>query len=111
MTDQKNPLQMLFHWAGQHPDKAFLHQAIDGQWKTHTWGQVADQVARMAAALKALLPAGSKVAISGRNTAHWLMADQAIASTALTSGFPYSTNPTCSVTTNGTERRFARRVA
>lgn len=78
MTDQKNPLQMLFHWAEQHPDKPFLYQAINGQWKPHTWGQVADQVARMAAALKALLPAGSKVAISGRNTAHWFMADQAI---------------------------------
>lgn len=79
MTDQKNPLQMLFHWAQQHPDKPFLYQAINGQWKPHTWGQVADQVGRMAAALKALLPAGSKVAISGRNTAHWFMADQAIA--------------------------------
>jgi len=79
MTDQKNPLQMLFHWAEQHPDKPFLYQAINGQWKPHTWGQVADQVRRMAAALKAVLPAGSKVAISGRNTAHWFMADQAIA--------------------------------
>lgn len=78
MTDQKNPLQMLFHWAKQHPDKPFLYQAINGQWKPHTWGQVADQVARMAGALKALLPAGSKIAISGRNTAHWFMADQAI---------------------------------
>ena len=79
MTDQKNPLQMLFHWAEQHPDKPFLYQAINGQWKPHTWGQVAEQVRRMAAALKAVLPAGSKVAISGRNTAHWFMADQAIA--------------------------------
>jgi len=78
MTDQKNPLQMLFHWAGKHPDKPFLYQAVNGEWKPHTWGQVADQVARMGAALKAILPAGSKVAISGRNTAHWFMADQAI---------------------------------
>jgi long-chain acyl-CoA synthetase len=79
MTDQKNPLQMLFHWATQHPDKPFLYQAINGQWKPHTWSQVADQVGRMAAALKSLLPPGAKVAISGRNTAHWFMADQAIA--------------------------------
>ena len=78
MTDQKNPLQMLFHWAGKNPDKPFMYQAVNGEWKPHTWGQTADQVARMAAALKAILPAGSKVAISGRNTAHWLMADQAI---------------------------------
>jgi long-chain acyl-CoA synthetase len=85
MTDQKNPLQMLFHWAGQHPDKPFLYQAINGEWKPYTWGQVADQVARMAAALKALLPAGSKVAISGRNTAHWFMADQAISMAGMVS--------------------------
>jgi long-chain acyl-CoA synthetase len=85
MTDQKNPLQMLFHWAGQHPDKPFLYQAINGQWRPYTWGQVADQVARMAAALKAVLPAGSKVAISGRNTAHWFMADQAISMAGMVS--------------------------
>jgi long-chain acyl-CoA synthetase len=85
MTDQKNPLQMLFHWAGQYPDKPFLYQAMDGQWKPWTWSQVADQVARMAAALKALLPPGSKVAISGRNTAHWFMADQAVSMAGMVS--------------------------
>ncbi|MGQ0585741.1 MAG: AMP-binding protein [Gammaproteobacteria bacterium] len=79
MSDQKNPLQMLFHWADMHPDKPFMFQARDGQWSSLTWGQVADQVRRMASALRALLPAGSKVALSGRNTAHWIMADQAIA--------------------------------
>jgi long-chain acyl-CoA synthetase len=79
VPDQKNPLQMLFHWAAQQPDKPFLFQATNGQWKHYTWSQVAEQVRRMAAALKALLPAGSKIAISGRNTAHWFMADQAIA--------------------------------
>lgn len=79
MTDQKNPLQMLFHWADTHPDQPYLFQAVNGQWKRYTWGEVAEQVRRMATALRALLPAGSKVAISGRNTAHWFMADQAIA--------------------------------
>jgi long-chain acyl-CoA synthetase len=78
MTDLKNPLQMLFHWADQQPDKPFLFQAVNSEWKPHTWGQVADQVRRLAAALKTLLPPGSKIAISGRNTAHWFIADQAI---------------------------------
>ncbi len=85
MSDQKNPLQMLFHWADQHPDKPFLYQATNGEWKALTWGQVADQVRRMASALRALLPAGSKVAISGRNTAHWIMADQAISMASMVS--------------------------
>ncbi|MGH7185026.1 MAG: AMP-binding protein, partial [Pseudomonadota bacterium] len=85
MSDQKNPLQMLFHWADKHPDKPFMFQASNGQWSSLTWGQIADQVRRMASALKALLPAGSKVAISGRNTAHWIMADQAIAMAGMVS--------------------------
>ena len=79
MTDKKNPLQMLFHWAEKQPNKSYLFQATNGQWHPYTWGQVADQVRRMAAALKATLPPGSAVALSGRNTAHWIMADQAIA--------------------------------
>ncbi|MCI0750038.1 MAG: AMP-binding protein [Nevskiales bacterium] len=78
MSEPKNPLQMLFHWAEKQPDKPYLFQAVNGQWHSYTWGQVAEQVRRMAGALKATLPAGSKVAISGRNTAHWFMADQAI---------------------------------
>jgi long-chain acyl-CoA synthetase len=76
---QKNPLQMLFHWAEQRPQQPFLYQAVNGEWQPYSWSKVADQVRRMASALKALLPPGSKVAISGRNTAHWFMADQAIA--------------------------------
>jgi long-chain acyl-CoA synthetase len=85
MTDQKNPLQMLFHWADKHPGKPFLFQATNGEWKALNWGEVADQVRRMSSALKALLPPGSKVAISGRNTAHWIMADQAIAMAGMVS--------------------------
>src|SRR5690349_2523950 len=85
MTDQKNPLQMLFQWAQQKPDKPFMFQAVDGRWVPYTWAQTADQVARMATALRALLPPGSKVALSGRNTAHWMMADQAIAMAGMVS--------------------------
>jgi long-chain acyl-CoA synthetase len=79
MPDQKNPLEMLFQWADKSPDKAWLYQASNGRWQPLTFGHVADQVRRMASALKAMFPAGSKIAISGRNTAHWFMADQAIA--------------------------------
>jgi long-chain acyl-CoA synthetase len=82
---QKNPLQMLFQWAEQRPDKPFLFQAVDGQWRPYTFAQVADQVRRMASALKDLLPPDSRVAISGRNTAHWFMADQAIAMAGMVS--------------------------
>ena len=85
MSEQKNPLQMLFHWAEQKADKPYLYQAVNGTWTPYTYGQVADHVRRMAAALKAMYPAGSRVAISGRNTAHWFMADQAIAMAGMVS--------------------------
>lgn len=75
----KNPLQMLFHWAETTPDRPYLHQPINDVWKTYSYAQVADQVRRMAAALGTLgLPEGAKIGISGRNTAHWFMADMAI---------------------------------
>ncbi|HUR42232.1 MAG TPA: AMP-binding protein [Verrucomicrobiae bacterium] len=79
MTQQKNPLEMLFQWAQAQPNKNYLFQAGNGKWTPYTYGQVADQVRRMAGALKSMFPTGTKIAISGRNTAHWFMADQAIA--------------------------------
>ena len=79
MSVQKNPLELLFQWAEKHPNKPYLYQSVNGQWRSYSWGEVADQVRRMAAALKKLVPEpGSRIAISGRNTAHWFMADLAI---------------------------------
>ncbi len=77
-TMDKNPLQMLFHWAEHDPDRPYLHQPVDGKWVTYSFAEVADQVRRMASALQGLgLEPGARVAISGRNTAHWFMADMA----------------------------------
>jgi long-chain acyl-CoA synthetase len=79
MSELKNPLETLFHWAERYPHRPYLMQPIHGEWRSYTWAQVADQVRRMAAALKAMgLPPGSRIAVSGRNTAHWFMADFAI---------------------------------
>lgn len=80
MSEQKNPLDMLFHWEATQPDTPWLFQSHKGQWHPMTWGEAADQVRRMAGALQALgLQKGDKVAITGRNTAHWFLADLAIA--------------------------------
>ena len=50
-----------------------------GVVREFTWGQVADQVRRMAAHLKAQgWEPGSKVAILSKNCAWWLMSDLAI---------------------------------
>ena len=80
MTQQKTPLDMLFHWAAERPDTPWLFQPVNGEWQPITWGEAADQVRRMAAALQGMgLEKGSSVAITGRNTAHWFLADLAIA--------------------------------
>ena len=83
---KKNPLEMLFHWAKEKPNAPFLHQPIDGDWHVFTWSQVADQVASMATALRTIgLKDGDCVAISGKNTAQWFMADLAISMAGLVS--------------------------
>src|ERR1044071_6862719 len=79
MSDQKNPLEMLFHWEQARPNQKYLFQPVDGVLQTYTFAQTADQVRRMAAALKAMnFEPGARIAISGRNTAHWFFADLAI---------------------------------
>ncbi|MGE5651897.1 MAG: AMP-binding protein [Bacillota bacterium] len=80
MKVDQYPVQMLRQWASQQPDRRWLFQPVNGQWKSLTWGQAADQVARMASALQAMgWEPGSRIAISGRNSAHWFLADMAIA--------------------------------
>jgi long-chain acyl-CoA synthetase len=76
MSEPLNPVQTLLAQARSKPEAPYLHQPLKGGWQTYSWGQVAEQSRRMAAALQGLgLPAGSAVAISGINTAHWFMAD------------------------------------
>ena len=76
---QKNPVEMLLQWAKERPDQPWLFQPVNGVWHQTTWGQAETQVRAMATALRNLgLPPGSAIAISGRNTAHWFLADLAI---------------------------------
>ena len=76
----KNPVEMLLQWAKEQPNKPWLYQPVDGVWKKYTFAECEAQVRGMATALRKLgLPAGSRIAISGRNTAHWFLADLAIA--------------------------------
>ena len=80
ITINKTPLDMLFERAEKHPNKTYLRQPVNGQWTEYSWAEVADQVRRIAAGLKAMgVQKGDKVAIAGRNTAHWIMADLAAA--------------------------------
>ncbi|MDB5985270.1 MAG: long-chain fatty acid--CoA ligase [Nevskia sp.] len=71
-----SPVEMLLQQAKQRPDQPYLHQPFKGEWRAYTWAEVADQSRRMASALLALgLPQGSRILLTGMNTAHWFMAD------------------------------------
>ncbi|ODV02965.1 MAG: AMP-binding acetyl-CoA synthetase [Rubrivivax sp. SCN 70-15] len=78
--DDTLALQRLYHWERTAPDRVALSQPMGGgQVRDYTWREVLDQSRRMAAHLQSLaLPAGSKIAILSKNTAHWLMSDFAI---------------------------------
>ena len=73
-------LQRLYHWEKTSPQSISLSQPMGGgSLQDYTWGEVADQVRRMAAHLKAQGWApGSNVAILSKNCAWWLMSDLAI---------------------------------
>lgn len=69
----------FLHWAETTPDRVYMTQPVNGEVTTYTWRQCADEVRRVATYLDSLgLPKGSSIALLGRNSAHWIMADLAI---------------------------------
>ena len=70
----------LLHWEKNLPNKTALVQLlVSGQVISYTWADVANQVRCMATYLLSLnLPHGTSIAIYGKNSAHWIMADLAI---------------------------------
>jgi long-chain acyl-CoA synthetase len=77
-TPLRTPLEMLYQWETRKPDAVYLRQPIARQRTTYTWGQVADQVRRMANVLADIGPRGTSVGILSANCAHWFMADLAV---------------------------------
>ncbi|GAC1373674.1 MAG: AMP-binding protein [Aquirhabdus sp.] len=77
---RETQLHCLLYWEKRQPQKIFMVQpAENGRVFHYTWGDVANQVRRMAAYLGTLnLKPRSKIAIYGKNSAHWIMADLAI---------------------------------
>jgi len=75
-----NLVERLLDWERREPRRPWLFQPHDGVEKAWSFGEVAAEVRRAAGAIRALgLPPGSRLAITGRNTAHWIIADLAIA--------------------------------
>jgi long-chain acyl-CoA synthetase len=72
-------LDYLYHWEKNQPEKPFLHQPLDGQWRTYTWKQAMTEIRKLAAALQAEgFEPGSRIALISKNCAQWIMADYAI---------------------------------
>jgi long-chain acyl-CoA synthetase len=80
VTQDDLPLSRLYHWEQERAERIFLTQPLaGGKVRDWTWGQVGDEVRRMAAYLKAQdWEPESRVAILSRNCAWWIMADLAI---------------------------------
>ena len=74
------PLQCLYRWEKERGPQIYLTQPTGGGVVLDiTWAQAAQQVRSMASWLQAQgWPAGSRVAIIGKNSAHWILADLAI---------------------------------
>jgi long-chain acyl-CoA synthetase len=78
MSEMKTPVDMLMQWSRERGDKTWLVQPKGDQTLTWTWKQVEVEARKMAGALLAMgLKRGDRVAISGRNTAHWFLTDMA----------------------------------
>ncbi|MGH8455001.1 MAG: AMP-binding protein [Nevskiales bacterium] len=80
IREKKTLVHCLLHWEKTTPDAIYFTQPLpDGQVVDYRWREVADQVRRMAAHLQSLnLPPRSNIALLGKNSAHWIMADLAI---------------------------------
>ena len=73
-------LHCLLYWEQRAPQQIYLTQPYpDGSVQDWTWQQVGDEVRRIAQHLQSIgLPAHSNIALLGRNSAYWIMADLAI---------------------------------
>ena len=77
---ERSPLACLYHWEKTQPQTVhFVQPTGGGQVSEYNWTQILDEVRRMAAHLQSLqLPPRSQIALLGKNSAHWIMADWAI---------------------------------
>ena len=74
------PLEMLYKWEKETPNKTYMRQPLGGgRWQEYTWKEVATEVRKMAAFIKSQnYPPNSKIVIYSKNACHWMMADLAI---------------------------------
>lgn len=75
----KSPIEMMYQWESETPDKVFLRQASNLKWVEYTWREVSKQVRQLAGYIDLKgYPAGSRIAIWSANSKDWIIADLAI---------------------------------
>ncbi|MEM9453772.1 MAG: AMP-binding protein [Myxococcota bacterium] len=75
----QTPLQKLRHWEQHAPERIYLRQPVDRQWREFSWREVGEQARRLTAALRGFgLRPGDRVGIFSKNCAEWIIADLAV---------------------------------
>jgi long-chain acyl-CoA synthetase len=88
-----NLVTMFFARAREKGEAPFLWAKKDGAWQPTSWRAAAEDVARLAAALKRLgLDAGDRVMLVSENRPEWLIADLAIMAAGCVTVPAYTTN-------------------
>ena len=88
-----NLVTMFFTRAAQNGDAPFLWAKRDGAWRATSWAEAAQQVASLAAALKAQgLQPGDRVMLVSENRPEWCLSDLAIMAAGCVTVPTYTTN-------------------
>ena len=88
-----NLVEMFFARAAAKGDAPFLWAKINGAWMSTSWRAAAEQVASLAAALRAMgLNAGDRVILVSENRPEWCIADLAIMAAGCVTVPAYTSN-------------------
>ncbi len=88
-----NVVTMFFRRAREKGDRPFLWSKASGEWRSISWREAAEQVSRLAAALKKLgLNPGDRVVLVAENRPEWLIADFGIMAAGGITVPTYTTN-------------------
>lgn len=88
-----NLVRLFLDRAAERGDRPFLWAKRDGEWRSRSWRDAADQVCLLAEALRGLgLKDGDRVALVSENRPEWCIADLAIMAAGLVSVPTYITN-------------------
>jgi len=78
LPDDANLFDLFFGRAHETPSRPAYRQFVDDAWRDWTWAEVAQEVGRYVAALRAEgFASGDRVAICMRNRVEWVFFDQA----------------------------------